>query len=404
MRLTVAALFLLSSTAEGQSGRGRAAAGPPAPPPRWTAFTQAMDSLARADSVVGWAAVYVEDGRATAWHVRGLADREPRRTLDERALFHYGSITKTLTAVAIMQLRDRGRLTLDDPVTRHVPELRQVVNPHGSMDDVTIRMLLSHTSGLQNPTWPWRRYASWEPFEPARWEQLVAMMPYQRLLFRPGARYGYSNPAFIYLARIVEQLSGDPWQSYIYKNLWLPLGMTQSYFAATPWHLAPDRSNNFTLVRDSGGQRVMANGHDFDPGITIPNGGWNGPLADLVMWAGFLTRAERGDTVRGRLFETLLRRSTLEEMWQPVVRVDNRGVGAAAGEAMGLSFFLRTARGARIVGHTGEQAGFRSFLYLNPETRAAIIGVFNTTNDADGAASGARWDRVIAAGVETLVP
>src|SRR5258707_13758364 len=136
------------------------------------------------------------------------------------------------------------------------------------MDAITIRMLLSHSSGFQNPTWPYRRYVSWEPFEPVRWNQLVAMMPYQELLFAPGTRFGYSNPAFIYLARIIEQLSGDPYQSYIYKNIWVPLGMTRSYFAATPWTLSGQRSNNFTLVRDSAGaEHVAANGRDFDPGI-----------------------------------------------------------------------------------------------------------------------------------------
>ena len=98
------------------------------------------------------------------------------------------------------------------------------------MDEITIRMLLSHSAGFQNPTWPYKEGRPWEPFEPTRWEQLVAMMPYQEILFRPGSRFGYSNPAFIYLARIIEQLTGDPYQSYIQKNIWTPLGLTWSYF------------------------------------------------------------------------------------------------------------------------------------------------------------------------------
>jgi CubicO group peptidase (beta-lactamase class C family) len=370
--------------------------------PRWAAFTQTFDNTAAQDSVVGGSVVFVRQGRVVAHHEHGLADRAPGpvQPVDERTIFHYGSITKTLTAVAIMQLRDRGRLSLDDRITSYIPELRQVHDPFGSMDVITIRMLLSHSSGFQNPTWPYRRYVSWEPFEPVRWDQLVAMMPYQELLFAPGSRYGYSNPAFIYLARIIEQLSGDPYQSYIYKNIWVPLGMTRSYFAATPWILTDQRSNNYTLVADSGRpEHVVANGRDFDPGITIPNGGWNAPLADLVTWTAFLTGATHGDSATARLFNAVLTRSSLEEMWHAVVPV-----GGAAGESMGLSFFLRPLRGVTLVGHTGEQAGFRSFLYFNPRTSEAVIGVFNTTNDAHANESAARWQNLLAAAADLIAP
>src|SRR5690606_40828659 len=85
------------------------------------------------------------------------------------------------------------------------------------------------------PTWPYGNGHAWEPFEPTRWEQLVSMMPYQQLQFRPGSRYGYSNPAFIYLARVIESITGDPYQSWIQKNIWTPLGLTRSYFGSTPY-------------------------------------------------------------------------------------------------------------------------------------------------------------------------
>ncbi len=122
-----------------------------------------------------------------------------------------------------MQLRDRGKLSLDDRIVRWVPELRTMHDPYGMMDSITIRMLLSHTAGFQNGTWPYGNDKPWEPFEPTTWNQLVAMMPYQELLFRPGSRYGYSNPAFIYLARVIEQVTGDPWDAYVQKNIFAPL-------------------------------------------------------------------------------------------------------------------------------------------------------------------------------------
>jgi len=345
------------------------------PPAGWAPFLQAFDAYATADSVVGASVLLMRDGHLVARHDYGFGDRALGQRVDERTIFHWGSITKTLTAVAIMQQRDRERLALDDRVTGRIPELRQVHDTFGSPDDITIRMLLSHSAGFQEPTWPYKAGKPWEPFEPTRWEQLVTMMPYQELQFRPGSRYGYSNPAFIYLARILEQVTGDPYEAYVYKNLWLPLGITHSYFGITPFALQAQRSNNYDVVKDSVGRvAVVANGRDFDPGITIPNGGWNAPLDDVARWVAFLTGAGGGGG------DTILARSSLAEMWRSVVAT---GDSTAPGDSIGLSFFVLWRDGVRFIGHTGHQAGFRSFFYLNPRTRAAVIAAFNTTNDVD---------------------
>jgi len=346
--------------------------GPRATPPAdWPAFVRAFDAYATGDSAVGASVLVMRAGQVLAHHEYGFADRDAGQHTEERTIYHWASITKTLTAVAIMQLRDRGRLSLDDRVTSYIPELRLVHDSFGPVDDVTIRMLLSHAAGFQNPTWPYRTGKVWQPFEPTRWEQLVAMMPYQEIAFRPGSRYAYSNPAFIYLARVLEQVTGDPYQAYVYKNLWTPLGMSWSYFGGTPYHLARWRSNNYTVSRDSAGRvATVANGREFDPGITIPNGGWNAPLGDVARWVAFLTGATGGDTV--------LARESLEEMWRPLLSAD----ADAAGDSVGLSFFVLRRGGVRFIGHTGHQAGFRSFLYFDPRTRAGVIAAFNTTNEA----------------------
>jgi len=355
-------------------------------PADWRAFTRALDAYAAEDGIVGASALVLRDGRVIARHDYGWADRDLRQRADTNSIYHWASITKTLTAVAIMQLCERGRLALDDRVTRYIPELRRLHNPFGSMDDITIEMLLSHSAGFQAPTWPYGRGQPWEPFEPTRWEQLVAMLPYQELRFAPGSRYGYSNPAFIYLARTIEQITGDAWQSYVQKNLLTPLGMSRSYFGTTPYHLAPFRSNNYTVTRDSAGRETAEpNGRDFDPGITIPNSGWNAPLGDLVRWLSLLTGATGGDTATARLFDTVLGRSSLEEMWRArylAVEPVYPAPTAAPADSIGLSFFVLWRNGTRFVGHTGSQAGFRSFFYIDSATGAGVVAVFNTRNDA----------------------
>jgi len=352
-------------------------------PPAWTGFTRLFDSSVDHDRIVGASVLLVQDGRVVAHHEHGLADREKAKEINEHTIFHYGSITKTLTAIAIMQLRDRRKLSLDDQVTRYIPELRLVHDPYGSIDNVTIRMLLSHSAGFQNATWPYKQGKPWEPFEPTTWNQLVAMMPYQEVLFQPGSRFSYSNPGFIYLARIIEQLSGDSWETYVQKNIFAPLGLTHSYFGFTPYYLEADRSHNYTRARDASGKETVAdNGADFDPGITIPNGGWNAPLGDLAIYLAFLTNATHGDAATQQRYDTVLKRSSLEEMWRPLYPVPPaRNAPAGQTESMGLSFFVVPRGRATLIGHTGSQAGFLAFMYLNPTNGRAVVAAFNTSSD-----------------------
>jgi CubicO group peptidase (beta-lactamase class C family) len=392
-------LVILAGPTPAQSRPARRTA---APPPGWTAFTAAFDGFARSDRVVGGTVAVLRDGRILARHDYGLGDRAAATPVDPAAVYHWASITKTLTAIAIMQLRDRGRLTLDDPVTRWLPELRQVHDSFGAVDDITIRMLLSHSAGFQNPTWPYGEGKPWEPFEPTRWEQLVAMMPYQEIGFAPGSRWGYSNPAFIYLGRIIEALTGDPYEVYIQKNIWTPLGMTRSFFGVSPYHLSARRAASYTVRADSAaGERIIEHRREFDPGITIPNGGWNAPIEDFAIYLAFLSGATHGDSAAARRQNAVLPRASLEEMWRPVVPMP---AGPASGESFGLSFYLFRRDRTTVVGHTGEQSGFRSFFYLDPATSTAVVGVVNTTNEAEADRSLARWEALTHRAVELVAP
>ena len=351
MKHALLALLLIAPAATAQLPQG------------WPAVVQQFDSYMSADKVVGGSILYMRDGKVLAQHDLGFADRAAGKRVDANTIFHWGSITKALTAISILQLRDEGKLTLDDKVTRYIPELRRVHDPYGKIDDITIRMLMSHTAGFQAPTWPYDKGLPWEPFEPTEWSQLVAMMPYEQLLFSPGEKFSYSNPAFVYLGRIIEQLTGDPWDGYVYKNLFLPLGLQHSYFRITPRHLRAYRSHNYEVDKDS----VVDRGPDFDPGITTPNGGWNAPLSDLARYVAFLTGKPANDTV--------LKRSSLEEMWQAGKPMTDDGT-----QSMGLSFYVIKRGNVTLLGHTGSQAAFRAFFYFNPTTSAAVIAAFNSTN------------------------
>jgi CubicO group peptidase (beta-lactamase class C family) len=370
-------------------------------PRHWPEFTRAFQAYVDSDRVVGASVAYVRDGQIVARYDAGMQDRAAGVHVDSQTIYHWGSITKSLTAISIMQLRDRGKLSLDDKIVRWVPELHAMHDPYGMMDSITLRMLLSHTAGFQNPTWPYTKGRPWEPFEPTMWNQLVAMMPYQQLEFRPGSRYGYSNPGFIYLARVIEQITGDPWEDYVEKNIFSPLELRRSYFRTTPYYLAAHRSHNYYVERDSAGhEQLVDNGADFDPGITSPNGAWNAPVGDLAKYVAFLTNAVLPGMSRDR-YDVVLSRASLAEMWQPGKPM-SESYESSPNQWMGLSFFVIDRAGTRLLGHTGSQAGFRSFYYFNPATKVAIIAAFNTTNSAAPAA--AAQQRMQAMALDLLRP
>ena len=167
------------------------------------------------------------------------------------------------------------------------------------------------------------------------------------------------------------------------KNIFAPLEMNRSYFRETPYFLAPHRSHNYYVRRDSTSPattQLVDNGADFDPGITSPNGAWNAPVSDLVKYVAFLTNAAIPGVPRER-YDIVLKRSSLEEMWKPGLPM-SQGYESAANEWMGLSFFVLDRGGQKILGHTGSQAGFRSFYYFDPLTQTGVIAVFNTSNSA----------------------
>ena len=183
-------------------------------------------------------------GRILLEEYHGLANIEKNQPVDRDTIYHWASITKTFTGIAIMQLRDRGLLRLEDPVIKYVPELREVHDPFGDMGEITIAQLLSHTAGFRGATWPWKD-KPWQPHEPMRWDQLEAMFPYTEIEFKPGSKWSYSNPGIVFLGRIIELLTTDDYEVYVDKNILRPLEMSRSYFDATPYHLLKHRSHSY---------------------------------------------------------------------------------------------------------------------------------------------------------------
>jgi CubicO group peptidase (beta-lactamase class C family) len=341
-----------------------AIARPPASSDPWPRIADVFHRRAAEAGIVGSSLAFVKDGRISYQAVDGFQDLVTRRPVDDQTIFHWASITKTLTGVAIMQLRDRGLLSLDDPAVKYVPELRDVHNPFGDISQVTIRHLMTHSAGFRAATWPWGGDQEWHPYEPTRWEQVVAMFPYTEILFKPGTQYSYSNPGVIFLGRIIQLFSGDDYEVYITKNIFMPLGMTKSFFDRAPYHLVEHRSHSYR--REDG--KLAEQRFDFDTGITVSNGGLNAPLGDMAKWLSFLIEGN----------DVVLRRSSLDEMFKPVIRARDGEGGSGDDVEAGLSCFIERHHGVELVGHSGDQNGFISHLYFHRGSKSGYLVSFNT--------------------------
>lgn len=321
--------------------------------------------------IAGSSFYVIRDGRIVVADHLGEQDADAHVPVDAQTIYHWASITKTMTGIAILQLRDRGLLKLDDPIIRYVPELARVHDPFGDGSEITIRQLMSHSAGFRNGTWPWRN-KPWQPFEPPGWEQLKAMLPYTEVLFKPGSRFSYSNPGIVYLGQVIERLSGEDFEVYVDKNILRPLGMHASYFDRTPPFLLPHRSHSYYIEN---GKRVAAP-FDADTGVTVSNGGLNAPLPDMAKYVAFLL----GDPKRAAEYDLILKRASLDEMWQPQISAgeDFTQGRMASTTWSGLSFFVDQTDGIRIIGHNGDQNGFRAYLSLCPDQHMGTLLTFNT--------------------------
>jgi|SRR5581483_11588161 len=325
------------------------------------------------NGVIGSSLYLLSNNEVAGHDFYGLARRASKQPVDENTTFHWASITKTFTAIAIMQLRDHGKLRLDDPVVKYVPELSGVHDTWGPVEAITIRHLLSHSGGFRAATWPWGGDKAWHPFEPTTWSQIVAMLPYTEVEFTPGSRYSYSNLGYVFLGQIIERLSGDEYEVYVDKNILKPLEMYRTYFDKAPYHLLKYRSESFEICKG----KLEEQPFDFDTGITVSNGGLNSPLPDMVKYMKFLL----GDQSKNEVYEQILKRSSLEEMFQPQVRITDPADSGNAPDnkdSMGLGLFIRKENGRRFIGHSGSQNGFISHFYIRPESREAYIVAFNT--------------------------
>jgi D-alanyl-D-alanine carboxypeptidase len=271
----------------------------------------------------------------------GYADLASDRAVDADTLFRCGSITKTFTATAIVQLRDEGKLGIDDPILRYIPEFARVKARFGTPEDVTIRRLLMHTSGLmgEGPN------NGWETLEFPPIEDMVAALERTEIVIEPESQYKYSNLGFALLGEIVARISGEPYADYIQHNLLEPLGMNGSGLRLSD-AMRPRMATGYT-IRTAEGEPEIAP-HPILRGWEAA-GSMYSSVSDLARWIALQFRIAapaRGGAqiLKGASLSAMHRVQFVEPNWTAGYalgwRADRRGENVYHHHSGGINGFL----------------------------------------------------------------
>jgi CubicO group peptidase (beta-lactamase class C family) len=340
--------------------------------------------------VAGLAAGVVLDG-SLAWFVgHGLADVESRTSIDQDTVFRIASVTKTMTAIAVMQLWEQGLIDLDAPASDYLRSYR-LIAAKPSFRPVTVRHLLTHTAGVRAVRTPadlFRPALGWtaRPGCPAQ-----PLAEYYgeglRIDVEPGTKWAYSNHGFATLGQIVEDVSGLQLDRYLRDRVLDPLGMDSTELILSD-RIRSRLATGYVVTTH--GLKPVANREIATPGASSVYS----TISDLARYAAALLGG--GTNSSG----TVLRPQTLGLMFQQHYQPDPRVPG------MGLAFFRGEADGYKTVGHDGIWKGFHAAMVLAPEPGVGVLALVNTgwfsPVSAAGPAAGAILRGVLGLGPDTV--
>lgn len=310
----------------------------------------------RAWDTPGVSLVVVHEGVPAFSRGYGVADRETGRAMSDDTLVVMGSTTKAFTALAVMQLVERGLIDLDASVTRYLPWF---TTPEGHEDRITVRHLMSHTAG-----YPWGGLFTGRPY-PAGLEDYVRWLARVRLSAEPGTRFGYSNDTFVILGLIVERVSGMPYEAYMQANVLGPLRMDRTTFD-------PEIARERGLAR--GHRIVRGRAEPFDVALTESERPAGALMTSAAEFAHYLRMLLGGGRFEGR---TIVAEDALKAMWTPEATVD------ATGLAYGLAWYLDTAAGLPVRWHLGSVRNSGSHVVVVPEASLAVAVASNVSRPLD---------------------
>lgn len=312
---------------------------------------------------VGLAVGVVRDGRLDFFHGHGLADIGSKSPVTADTVFRIASITKTFTAVAVVQLWERGLVDLDAPANDYLRSY-QLIAPDRAWRPATVRHLLTHTAGLPELAHPW------EMFSPTFGEGVDADRPLPplsefygggiRLHAEPGTRFVYNNHGPATLGQLVEDVTGEPLHRHLRREIFEPLGMVDTDLIRSE-RVGAGLATGYEIR--SRGVRAVAD-REF---VTTGAASVYSTPGDMSRYLAALLGGGTND--HGSILAT----ASLKMMFEPHYQPDHRIPG------MGLGFFRKNIAGRPAVRHQGTMPGFHSEICVLPD---AGIGAMAFTNGA----------------------
>jgi CubicO group peptidase (beta-lactamase class C family) len=303
-----------------------------------------MADAMRQHPIPGAALAIVRGGQTVKTAAYGMANLERPTPATPQTVFEIGSVTKQFTAAAILLLAQEGKLAVDDKISRHLKDTP------ASWSGITIRQLLTHTSGLKN-------YTGLDGFELTRHltqAQFIAQIAAHPLDFAPGEKWSYCNTGYNLLGYIIENVSGKSYGDFLEQNIFAPLGMTATA-GRDPGAILPARASGYETNR--AGQFIVR-----DPDVTdvFSAGALASTVGDLAKWNAAL------DT------DGILTAASRAAMWTPV-RLNN-----GTTHPYGFGWFLQPWQGHANLGHSGSTSGFSASLQRFPEAGLTVILLTNS--------------------------
>jgi len=299
-----------------------------------------MNAAVKNDQFSG-SVLVAKDGSPFVSKGYGMANYELNVPNTPKTVFRIASLTKQFTAMAIVQLQERGKLNVGDSICRYLEDCPSAWQP------VTIRHLLTHTSGIKN-------YSSLPD-----WDDRISRLPYTRtefvkvfrdipLQFSPGEKFAYSNSGYYLLGLIIERVSGKRYQEFLRENIFGPLAMKNSGYADPPT-LIPNRATGYYWASNS-----FVNAPLLNLKLSFAGGGIYSTTEDMLLWD------------KALYTEKLVSRKSLEEIFTPFL----------GGYAYGWR--IVKMHGRTMAGHSGSFDGFSTFIARFPSERTTIIVLSNS--------------------------
>jgi CubicO group peptidase (beta-lactamase class C family) len=312
------------------------------------------------DAVGGIAAGIMVDGDlvwADAW---GFANRDTREPMRSSSVSRTGSISKSVTALLMMILVDRGLVRLDDPVSLYLPELNGLQDRRSGSQDITFRHLASHTAGLaREPDWPESTVGSIGDWE----NRILESIPRTAYDSIPGARYQYSNIGFGILGLALSRAANRPFIDLVEDEIFTPLGMTGSSFVVQGAELEPRLAHGYVLRDEEISSEAPMREH-AGRGYKVPNGGVYSTVGDLGRFLGAVAGVPGLKIVEESSRKQMLAMQTPENPSQ--------------GYGLGLSL-VSDDKGNWFAGHGGSVAGYNAYMTVDPDAKIGVVLLRNYT-------------------------